>query len=292
MTLSTRFCLSAILLCSLGYSSTVQAEELLLDSGLIVEIASEGEEAENPFEDSIETDRDSFTRSPSTVGKGRSIIEGSWTYLEQPNSLESHLLPDLLFRYGATKRLELRLGANYEVGKFEHLGIEAEVPEGEVPEDDGLVKENLIFYGVKLQMTEEEGFVPESSVIVTGTTPVGGDTNDSKFSCEYAFGYELSGEWELDAGLRFFHLSEEGDWFYEWAPSVVLKKSFGKRFNAHLEYFGQFTDQRAEAYVIHYLSPGAHVLVTPNLEVGVRLGFGLNEQSPNFFLNLGSGLRF
>jgi hypothetical protein len=33
-------------------------------------------------------------------------------------------------------------------------------------------------------------------------------------------------------------------------------------------------------------------LVTPNLEVGVRVGWGLNEQSARFFSNVGFGVRF
>jgi len=33
-------------------------------------------------------------------------------------------------------------------------------------------------------------------------------------------------------------------------------------------------------------------LLTPNLEVGVRIGFGMNEQSARFFSNVGVGWRF
>jgi hypothetical protein len=35
-----------------------------------------------------------------------------------------------------------------------------------------------------------------------------------------------------------------------------------------------------------------HYLITPNLEVGLRLGWGLNEQSAAFFTNVGFGWRF
>jgi hypothetical protein len=33
-------------------------------------------------------------------------------------------------------------------------------------------------------------------------------------------------------------------------------------------------------------------LITPDWELGVRLGSGLNDQSPNFFANVGGGIRF
>jgi hypothetical protein len=32
--------------------------------------------------------------------------------------------------------------------------------------------------------------------------------------------------------------------------------------------------------------------ITPDLEVGVRVGWGLNDQSARFFVNAGVGLRF
>ncbi len=38
--------------------------------------------------------------------------------------------------------------------------------------------------------------------------------------------------------------------------------------------------------------PGVHYLITPNLEVGVRVGWGLNDQSARFFANAGVGVRF
>jgi hypothetical protein len=35
-----------------------------------------------------------------------------------------------------------------------------------------------------------------------------------------------------------------------------------------------------------------HYLVTPNLELGLRVGWGLNDQTARFFSNVGIGLRF
>jgi hypothetical protein len=44
--------------------------------------------------------------------------------------------------------------------------------------------------------------------------------------------------------------------------------------------------------VLVRLSPGAHYLVTPDLGVGVRVGWGLNDQSVRFFANAGFGWRY
>ena len=37
---------------------------------------------------------------------------------------------------------------------------------------------------------------------------------------------------------------------------------------------------------------GTHYLLTPNLEIGVRVGWGLNQDAANFFANTGVGWRW
>jgi hypothetical protein len=74
------------------------------------------ERRENPFEDAIETDRDSFTPATTTAGRGRLIVESAYTFQDNRGVKETHSFPELLGRYGLTDRVELRLGWNYEVG--------------------------------------------------------------------------------------------------------------------------------------------------------------------------------
>ncbi len=72
----------------------------------------------------------------------------------------------------------------------------------------------------------------------------------------------------------------------------MLRVPIGERFQVHAEYFGLFSENRQENFVRHFFSPGAHYLITPNLEVGLRVGWGLNEQAARFFSNVGFGVRF
>jgi hypothetical protein len=60
----------------------------------------------------------------------------------------------------------------------------------------------------------------------------------------------------------------------------------------HAEYFRLFSQDKAVNFNRQYFSPGGHYLITPDLEVGGRVGWGLNEQSARFFVNAGFGLRF
>lgn len=95
-----------------------------------------------------------------------------------------------------------------------------------------------------------------------------------------------------DSAIRYSTSSEEEDDFNVWSPSTVLKVPIGERWNAHVEYFGVFSDGRADETVQHFFSPGLHFTATPNLELGFRVGWGLNDEAPNFFSNAGVGWRY
>lgn len=254
---------------------------------------TEGEGEENPFENALETDRDSFTPSTRNVAKGRFIVEAAHSFVDNRGVKETHSFPELIVRYGLSKRIELRFGWNYEVG-----GEGSDISGIDAAEEDftaaaaGLERDSRLSYGLKLQTTEQEGWLPESALILQMFTPTSGRANDSSFVGTYVFGWELPNRWVLDAAFRYGTGSAELDRFDTWAPSVVVKVPIGYRIYTHAEYFGIFSTSKAQDFTKHYFSPGAHYPITPNLEVGFRVGWGLNEQSARFFSNVGFGWRF
>jgi hypothetical protein len=266
--------------------------------GRAEELAAEanGEREGEGERDEIETDRDSFTPATTTAGRGRLIVESAYSFVDNRGVKETHSLPELILRYGLTKRLELRLGWNYEVG-----GAGSEVTgagsgaEEEFVGGRAVRREYTLSYGVKARVTEPDGWVPGSAVIVQGFTPTGGSAGTATATsliATYVAGWELPNRWKLDGAFRYGFASEEGDRFNSWAPSAVLKVPVGERWAAHAEWFGIFTTGKAENATRHFFSPGVHCLLTPDLEVGVRVGWGLNDQSARFFSNVGFGYRF
>ncbi|UUO07580.1 transporter [Blastopirellula sp. J2-11] len=245
----------------------------------------EGEE-----EDEIETDRDSFTPATSVVGYHQTVIESAYTFIDNRGVPETHSFPELVARIGLSDTIELRLGWNYEIGGAGNP-VSGNVPDND-EEEAGIERESSLLYGGKFLLTEQCGWTPRSSLIMQGYTPTSGEANDSSFSTSYVSGWQFWDGWEWDSALRYSTSSLEEDHFNAWAPSTVLKVPVGERWKAHAEYFGIFTDGREAESVQHFFSPGLHYLVTPNLEVGVRVGWGLNDQSPNFFSNVGGGVRF
>lgn len=291
--------LSVVVLGVLCVASNAIAQDWLRPSGLwpsnsLIVRGQEPDAGEQAVagreEDHIETDRDSLTPSSKTVGAGQVLIESSYSFIDNRDSKETHSLPELLIRIGWTDWLELRFGGNYEVG-----GERADVSGGAVSDDfekGGLVRESQLLYGLKLRLSEQSDWIPKSSLIVQGHTPTSGPDPATAFTLGYVIGWELPDEWQLDSAIRYGADKEGDDRFEQWTPSIVLRKTLAERWNVHGEYFGHFSQDRRDNFQKHFFSPGVHYLITPNIEVGVRVGWGLNDQASRFFSNAGIGWRF
>jgi hypothetical protein len=239
----------------------------------------------------IETDRDSFTPATTVAGPGRLILESAYSFVDNRDAAETHSFPELIGRYGVGDWLELRLGANYEVGGESNSisGSSGDVGDLEPGE---LETEAKVFYGFKAALTDQNGWAPRSAVIIHGNTPTSGPERETTLVATYVWGWTLAEGWVWDSALRYGNGVAEGDHFNRWTPSTVLKAELIENWMAHLEYFGIFTDDRDEELSQSYVSPGLHYLVTPDLEAGVRVGWGVSDDAANFFSNVGVGLRF
>jgi hypothetical protein len=241
--------------------------------------------------DHIETDRDSFTPATTTAGTGRLVVESAYSFIDNRDSAETHSFPELIGRYGVADWLELRLGANYEVGGESTAvsGAGGDAGDLEPGETETAAK---VSYGFKAALTEQDGWLPQSAVIVQASTPTSGPESDTHGVGTYVWGWALMEGWVWDSAIRYGDGSVEEDDFNRWAPSSVLKVEVIEDWNVHIEYFGIFTDGRGDELSQSYVSPGIHYLVTPNFEAGVRVGWGLSRDAANFFSNVGVGLRF
>jgi hypothetical protein len=242
-------------------------------------------------EDHIETDRDSFTPATTLAGPGRLILESAYSFIDNRDVAETHSYPELIGRYGVAEWLELRLGANYEIGGESNSISGSGGDVGDLEAGD-VESESKIFYGFKAALSEQDGWMPRSAAILHGNTPTSGAETATHLVATYVWGYTLVEGWEWDTAVRYGDASGEEDDFNGWAPSTVLKVEVIDNWLAHIEYFGLFTDGREEERSQSYVSPGVHHLLTPNVELGVRVGWGVSRDAANFFSNAGVGLRF
>lgn len=238
----------------------------------------------------IETDRDSFTPSTVSARRGRLILESSYSLIDNRDQPETHSFPELLARYGVADGLELRLGANYEIGGAAN-SISGGGGDGDFTSAE-IESEANVSYGVKARLTEQDGWLPRSVAIVAGNTPTSGHETRTHVVATYAWGWELTERVVWDFATRYGDGAVEEAEFHRWAPSTVVKVELAEAWTGHVEYFGIYTDGRADELSQSYLSPGIHYLLTPDLEIGVRAGWGLSDDAANFFSNVGVGLQF
>lgn len=257
--------------------------------------ALEGVEAAEPggegaaHEEHLETDRDSFTPATTVVGRGFTLVETSYSFIDNRTAPDTHSVPELLTRIGLNDWFELRLGWNYETGgggaiSGSEIGGEEETAESET--------ETKVIYGFKAALLDQDAWRPRSALIVHATTPTSGPETATQFVTGYVAGWTLPNGWDLDCALRYVAATEEEDHFNQWTPSVVLKVPLGEHWNTHAEYFGIFTQNRADDAAAQYFSPGIHYLLSPDCEIGVRIGWGLSDDAADFFSNVGLGARF
>jgi len=123
---------------------------------------------------------------------------------------------------------------------------------GEGVEGDELASESSILYGFKTPVTEQGGWAPRSATCLPTAQ-----------------------------GL-----------FDKWLPSAVLRMPVTERWEVHAEWFGSWTDGLEDERVRPFVGPGTHFMITPNLEIGCRMGWGLTEDAAAYFVDSGLGWRF
>lgn len=246
-----------------------------------------GEPGRTESREEMETDRDTYSFAPSTAGPGLSITEMSYSFIDNRRGPEAHSFPELLVRRGIGERFELRLGFNYEAGgpglvSGTEVGGEDLMPE----------YESRMLYGAKVETSDEEGWIPRSAFVIQGFTPVYGPSTQSTMLVGEAWSWRFGNGWEWRSAMRYGTGWAEADAFDQWSPSTALRVPVGERWNVHAEYFGIVSSGKEKPIDLQYGSIGGHVLLTEDVELGLRVGWGLNDTSPAFFSNLGVGLRY
>jgi len=65
-----------------------------------------------------------------------------------------------------------------------------------------------------------------------------------------------------------------------------------ERLEVHAEWFGTFTQGLVDDTHRPFFSPGTHFMLADNVEIGLRVGWGLTDEAAPFFSDAGLALRY
>ena len=238
----------------------------------------------------LHTDRDAFTPSTYCVDPGQGLVESSYVFIDNATGLPTNNYPELLVRLGGNEWWEWRLGVNYGVGSQGNIVTSVEVGEGTL--DGSTLYESSVLYGFKVATSRQEDWIPESCFIMEASTPTSGDLFGTVPVATYVAGWELPADWRLDGAIRYAYSEGEANWFSRWSPSVVLRVPVTERLEVHAEWFGTFTQGLIDDTHRPFFSPGTHFMLADNVEIGLRVGWGLTDEAAPFFSDAGLALHY
>ncbi|HET9057584.1 MAG TPA: transporter [Chitinophagaceae bacterium] len=227
----------------------------------------------------IETDRPDQTESPYTVPYKWFQIESGLVKEQIIKNVSSYTIPTILWKYGLSEKTELRLITEYSLFYTRNKFADS-------------TKLQPIQLGFKWNICEEKGLRPKASLIAhTGFNRLGSRffrplsffapnfrfTLQNSLTESISLGYNLGVEWE--------DTKSSAVGIYTFAPGFNLTDNW----YAYVEIFG-FVQKGESAQ--HNIDGGLAYNVTSNCKLDISTGFGISQDSPEWYVNLGGSFRF
>jgi hypothetical protein len=251
--------------------------------------AEEEPKAEEP--DEIVTDRPDFTEASNTVGKGRLQLESGFTFTRDKKSglIGSTTYPEALFRIGMFQDwFEWRIAPNFSTTRSRDDNFAVTRTTG--AED--------LYFGSKIGLTEQEGALPETALILQTTIPTGSNQLTARRmlpGINFLYSWDvipdsISVGGSTQANKRF----DSDETYFELAQSLTVGYTLTEKLGAYTEFFG-FLPQNSAPIGIgpqYYFDGGFTYLLTPLMQFDIRAGVGLNKQSDDLFVGSGFSVKY
>jgi len=223
----------------------------------------------------IQTDRPDLTESAFTVPVGYFQLESGLLRVHNNSYTQLSLHPTLLFKYGLTKTLELRL--NTDFATYQNNGV----------------SEFLILpiaVGVKIAISKEKGIIPKTAFIGHLKIPTGGESElastyfapSFRFTMQHSLSKKISLGYNL--GTEWSGVTAEPIFIYTVTSAISITTTLG----AYIELFG-YAPQFNQAE--HSIDGGFTCLINNNCLADLSVGYGLTSNAPDYFLSAGFSFR-
>jgi len=245
---------------------------LCLSTALLQSAAQAAPASEAP---ELETDRPDFTESSLVVPQGSLQLESGFTY-ERGGGLRTFGGPELLLRWGVSRKTEVRIGSPsyFQVRSRQRIS--------------GF---GGTYVGLKQQLGPlrggwEAALIP-AVTLPTGSRELGGKSVEPELKAVWA--RALGGPWSLSGMFAFYWPEGVRDRNFTFQPTISLGRALGERWGAFLEYAGQLPEQGGDAHLIHH---GYTYSPSRLTQIDLHFGFGLTRAAPDFFIGAGYSVRF
>lgn len=251
--------------------------------GLLLAAAVVAQEGWSGIEDEISADRPDFTEGTGIIPRGHVQIEGGTT-LTRVEDEDATTFGELLVRIGAGKRWEARIG----VPSYNQV----DTPAGEITgfDDPAL--------GIKYRFTEEAGDLapgqPAVALVLETSVPAGDEelTDDEWVpAAVLALDWDLGERFGLGANVGYSYAPGDDEQLHQFFASVTGGFSLTDRLGSYLEWYG-FSKETEDGPTTHYVDGGISYLINSDLIVDARVGTGLNEADPDWYVGVGAAVRF
>ncbi|MGC4041032.1 MAG: transporter [Flavobacterium sp.] len=225
--------------------------------------------------DPIQCDRPDQTETPAIVPPGMFQAEVGFTLQKNDADSRSNSLPSVLWKYGVSQNLELRLITEFVSEKNFNQ------------KNDGFTP---VLIGMKVNICEEKGIIPKTSLIGHIGLPNAASsrykndfvapefrfTMQHTLSDKFSLGYNLGCEWD--------GMTPETTFIYTLTTGFSINEKMG----CYAEVFG-FAPEKDKAD--HSIDGGFTYLITNNFMVDLSSGFGITDNAPDHYAALGFSFR-
>ncbi|KXK53031.1 MAG: transporter [Chlorobi bacterium] len=247
------------------------------------------------FSQEMATDRPDQTESSWVIPKGFLQIEtglsiGRHTPPQISGqaalTLQNLNLASTLVRVGVLERLELRLEGGYRVERSEATQSVGPIEESVVESLEGM---DAVAVGVKVGIAEEDGPLPETSLILHTTLPVGDSPfgpsyvlPDFRFTLSHSLGKSLSLGYNI--GAEWGDAGNPPDGIY----TLVVGSDLAETIGGFVELFGTLSPGGPPQ---HTLDGGLTWAASDDVQLDASAGIGLTESVEDFFASAGVSFR-
>lgn len=221
----------------------------------------------------LSSERPSFSYSPTALDRGAWQVELGYQHTRDDDGadFEDDTLPQLLLRYGVTDGLELQLGwAGYSDRRIDGVTVDGS---------------NDVSVALKLELTGAGALVPVA--FYAGWSLPVGDSDIGADEGEPTVGILWSHDGPVDLFGTLAVTESDDDRLV--GNGVGISLPIDERFGGYVEYVALFPEGSGPA---HVLNGGVTMLRTPDQQVDVNVGIGLNERATDMTFGLGFVQRF